>query len=119
MRLFNNGMKLGGGILLGVGAVLVAPLVVPAFSGVLRTLAKSAIKGGLLMYETGKLAMAEAKESFEDLAAEAKAEHAQEMQAAAATSEAAATAMKPTSAKKKAAPRKRQVIKEDPGSETA
>jgi hypothetical protein len=40
-------------------------------------MAKSAIKGGLILSEKGKAMVAEAKESMGDLAAEAKAEIAQ------------------------------------------
>jgi len=37
-------------------------------------LAKGIIKGGLLAYEGAKVSIAETKETFEDIAAEAKAE---------------------------------------------
>jgi hypothetical protein len=81
MKLLNSmggGMKLGTGLALGAAAVLLAPVILPVAAGVLRTLTKASIKGGLLMYEKGKIAMAEAKETMDDLAAEAKAELASE-----------------------------------------
>jgi hypothetical protein len=67
-------MKLGSGLAIGAAAVLLAPIVLPVVGGVVKSLTKAGIKGGLIMYEKGKVAMAEAKESIEDLAAEAKAE---------------------------------------------
>jgi hypothetical protein len=73
-----KGMNLGTGIVLGAAAVFLAPMVLPVVSGVIKSLTKAGIKGGLIMYERGKVAIAEAQESIEDLAAEAKAEMAQE-----------------------------------------
>ena len=62
----------------GVGAVVVAPIVSPAVGKVTRPLLKSAIKGGLVFYERAKVVGAEAMETIEDLAAEARAELARE-----------------------------------------
>ncbi len=76
MKIF-NGMNWANGLLIGIGVALVAPVVLPALGGMLRTMAKSAIKGGLILSEKGKAMVAEAKESMGDLAAEAKAEIAQ------------------------------------------
>jgi len=76
MKIFKN-MDWGTGLLIGLGVALVAPVVLPALGGMLRTMAKSAIKGGLILSEKGKAMVAEAKESMGDLAAEAKAEIAQ------------------------------------------
>lgn len=75
-----NGMRLGTGLAIGAAAVLLAPVVLPVVGGVLRSLTKAGVKGGLIMYEKGKLAVAEAKESFEDMAAEARAEMEEEQQ---------------------------------------
>ncbi len=69
-----NGMKLGTGLAVGAAAVLLAPVVLPVIGGVFKSLTKAGIKGGLIMYERGKLAVAEARETFDDLAAEARAE---------------------------------------------
>jgi hypothetical protein len=86
MRLsLGNGAKLGTGLVIGVAAVLLAPVVLPAAAGIVRSLTKAGIKGGLIMYEKGKLAVAEAKESLEDMAAEAKAELDEEKQETAAS----------------------------------
>ena len=76
MKIFKS-MNWGTGLLIGLGAALLAPVVLPALGGMLRTLAKSAIKGGLILSERGKTLVAEAKESMGDLAAEAKAEISQ------------------------------------------
>jgi hypothetical protein len=61
-------------VALGAAAVLLAPIVLPVIAGVLKPVAKGVIKGGILAYEGAKVALAETKETIEDLAAEAKAE---------------------------------------------
>lgn len=63
---------------IGAGIVLLAPVVVPVATSILKPLAKTVIKSGLLAYEGVRLAYAETKETLEDLTAEAKAEIAQE-----------------------------------------
>jgi len=60
----------GGGILLGIGAVIVAPTLVP----VLRPVAKEVIKGGLYVTDKAKEFVAETSEQWSDLVAEVKAE---------------------------------------------
>lgn len=67
-------ISLGTGILVGAAVVFLAPVVLPAMGGVLKSLTKAGIKGGLILYEQGKVAIEEARESVEDLVAEAKAE---------------------------------------------
>jgi hypothetical protein len=77
MALFGNGFRWGGTMTtmaIGAGAVLLAPVLLPMVAGVIRPVAKAAIKGGILAYENAKLAVAETKETFEDIAAEAKSE---------------------------------------------
>jgi len=71
---FFSGISLGTGLLIGAGAVLLAPIVLPVVAGVAKSLFKAGIKGGLIIYEKGKVAIEEAKETIEDLTAEAKAE---------------------------------------------
>lgn len=61
-------------IAVGAGAVLLAPIILPFVAGLLRPLAKGSIKGGIIAYEKAKLLGTEAMESLEDLAAEAKKE---------------------------------------------
>jgi hypothetical protein len=67
-----------GGWVAGMGALVLAPIVVPALAKAGKPLAKAAIKGGLRLYEESKGALLEAGEIFEDLVAEAQAEMADE-----------------------------------------
>lgn len=73
MKLFNGGMSVGG-LAVGAGAVLLAPVVIPVIGSILKPVAKAIIKGGLLAYEGAKVSIAETRESLEDLTAEAKSE---------------------------------------------
>ncbi len=73
MKLF-KGMNLGTGIAIGIGAGLLAPIVIPAITGAIRPLAKGILKGGMVMVEKSKVMCAEARETVEDLAAEAREE---------------------------------------------
>ena len=59
---------------IGIGAVILAPIILPAAGKTLRPLAKSTIKGGMLLFEKTRTIVAESIETIEDLAAEAKAE---------------------------------------------
>jgi hypothetical protein len=76
MGLFDNGLKgnLVTGLAIGIGAAVIAPQLIPALAGVIKPIAKAAIKGGLVLYEKGKEAVAEAGEMVEDIVAEVKAE---------------------------------------------
>jgi hypothetical protein len=78
MALLDNGFKLGTGVAIGLGALILAPTVVPAVAAILKPLAKAAIKSGFIIYEKGREVLAETKEVLEDLAAEARAELSQE-----------------------------------------
>ncbi|MBV8884263.1 MAG: DUF5132 domain-containing protein [Chroococcidiopsidaceae cyanobacterium CP_BM_RX_35] len=62
------------GVIAGIGAVVLAPVLIPVVAGVGKPLAKAAIKGGLVLYEKSKGALSEVNESFEDLVAEARME---------------------------------------------
>lgn len=79
MGLLDNGLKgnVVTGLAIGIGASILAPLVIPLAAAVVKPLLKATIKGGILLYEKGQEAVAEAGEVIEDLAAEAKAELAQ------------------------------------------
>jgi hypothetical protein len=59
------------GIAVGVGALLLAPTVIPAVGRVLRPAVKAAIKGGMVFYRE---TIAEIGEAAGDLVAEARAE---------------------------------------------
>jgi hypothetical protein len=61
-------------LLVGVGAALVAPTVLPALASSLRPVAKILVKGGVMVYDAVKESVAEAGEQFTDLVAEARAE---------------------------------------------
>jgi len=77
MALLDNGLKVSTGVAVGLGAILLAPTVLPIIAAVARPLVKATIKGGIILYERGKELIAETAEVLEDLAAEAKAELAQ------------------------------------------
>ncbi|ACN17191.1 conserved hypothetical protein [Desulforapulum autotrophicum HRM2] len=63
-----------GNVAIGVGVVLLAPIVLPILGSVAKPIIKSVIKGTLIAYDGVKVTIAEAKESLEDITAEAKAE---------------------------------------------
>lgn len=65
------------GIGLGLGVMLAAPIAVKMISGLGRPLLKEAVKGGLYIYDQSRTILAEARESIEDLSAEARSELAQ------------------------------------------
>ncbi|GAB4304218.1 MAG: hypothetical protein Fur0025_45850 [Oscillatoriaceae cyanobacterium] len=66
------------GVAVGIGALVLAPLLIPAVAKIGKPVAKAAIKTGILFYEKTKGAIAEAGEVFEDMVAEAQAELADE-----------------------------------------
>lgn len=76
MALFENGFpgNAVGGLAIGVGAWLLAPVIVPVLATVARPAAKAAIKGGMLLYEKGKELAAGTGEMMEDLMAEVRTE---------------------------------------------
>lgn len=63
-----------GTLAIGVGAYLFGPMILSAVGGALRGVAKAGIKSGMIAYSKGKTLAEEARESMEDLAAEAKSE---------------------------------------------
>ncbi|WP_447984053.1 DUF5132 domain-containing protein [Nitrospira sp. Nam74] len=60
--------------ILVIGAVLVAPTLVPALGSALRPLAKAVVKAGVTVYDSAKDFVAEAGEEMSDMVAEARAE---------------------------------------------
>ncbi|MBV2089444.1 MAG: DUF5132 domain-containing protein [Candidatus Thiodiazotropha sp. (ex Ctena orbiculata)] len=62
------------GFALGVGVVLLTPLVLAALSGVARPASRAALKTGILLYEKGRETAAEIGEVVDDLVAEARYE---------------------------------------------
>ena len=87
MALTDNVFKIGGPILLGVGALILAPAIIPAAASVVRPLAKATIKGGLVLFQKGRELIAETAEAFEDLTAEVRAELIAEQEGQAANPE--------------------------------
>jgi hypothetical protein len=85
MALIEDGLKgnLITGLAVGIGAAILAPVVIPLFANIAKPLAKAAIKGGMQMYERGKEVFAEVAEITEDIVAEAKAELSESTAAAA------------------------------------
>ena len=61
--------NIGSGLAIGIGSLIIAPLVIPALSKTTRPLVKAAIKGGLVLWGTGKEKLSEAYEIVEDLLA--------------------------------------------------
>jgi hypothetical protein len=74
LNLLGSAFKLGAGLAVCAGVVLSAPAVIPILAGIMHPLAKAAIKGGILAYEGFKITLAGARDTFEDLVAEARAE---------------------------------------------
>lgn len=76
MALFDDILKgnVVTGLAIGIGAAVLAPVMLPVLAGVAKPLAKAAIKGGFMLYEKGKEAVAEVGEMVEDVIAEAKSE---------------------------------------------
>ena len=84
MPLFDNGLKVGTSILIGLGALLIAPVVIPSVGSVIKPLAKATIKSGIIFFQKGRELISEAAEALEDITAEVKAELIAERQGAAA-----------------------------------
>ena len=78
MALLDNGIKLGTGVAIGLGALILAPTIIPIVGAIVKPLAKAAIKGGIVLVDKSKELIAETMEVLEDLTAEAKAELSQE-----------------------------------------
>ncbi|HXX58011.1 MAG TPA: DUF5132 domain-containing protein [Thermodesulfovibrionales bacterium] len=76
MGLFDGALKgnVVTGLAIGIGAAVLAPAVLPVIASVAKPVAKAAIKGGIILFEKGKEAFAEAGEVVEDLVAEVKSE---------------------------------------------
>ena len=74
MKLLGGNLKTGTAMAVGAGVVLLAPVIIPAVASVLKPVAKAVIKGGMLAFENARIAVAETKETIEDIAAEARSE---------------------------------------------
>lgn len=93
MALMDDGLK-GAvpSILVVLGVAMAAPIVLPAVAAVSRPLAKTLIKGYLVLADTIKEFAAEAGEQVGDLVAEVKAERAATVDTAADAAAKAKTA---------------------------
>ncbi len=69
MALFDNGLKIGTGLAIGLGIIILAPAIAPAVAAVVRPVAKASIKSGVILFEKARELITEAMESVEDLAA--------------------------------------------------
>jgi len=74
MALFEEQLKIGTPVLIGIGALILAPTVVPILGAVAKPLVKAAIKGGLIFIYKGRELISETAEALEDVAAEVRAE---------------------------------------------
>ncbi|SEO44323.1 DUF5132 domain-containing protein [Nitrosovibrio sp. Nv6] len=93
------------GLVAGVGASLLAPVLRPFLANVSRSLTKATIKGSIHFYEKGRESFAELGETMDDLVAEAKSEMETDAQGGAAiTSAAAQGRAAPLSAQPKPSP---------------
>lgn len=74
IQLPNNVLQTGRFVTIGLGAIILAPILIPAVARASKPLVKVAIKSGILLYENSKGAIAEATEVIQDMVAEAKVE---------------------------------------------
>jgi hypothetical protein len=72
MSIFKNNFVVG--ITAALAATVLAPVLVPAIKRSGRPLAKTLVKGGIVLYEKGREAVASAGEMMEDVVAEVRAE---------------------------------------------
>lgn len=73
----NLGFNLGT-VVMGAAAVFLAPMVLTVAGSLLRSAAKTGVKGGVMLYDKGKEFATETTESAKAITQEAKAEMAKE-----------------------------------------
>jgi hypothetical protein len=88
MSIFKNNFVVG--LTAGLAAAVIAPALIPALKKGSRPLAKSMVKGSILLYDKGREMVAGAGEMMEDVIAELQAEEYQKQAASAKQGEAAA-----------------------------
>ena len=66
--------SLGAGLIVGVGALVLGPVIAPAVVGVIRPLAKGVIKAGIYAYDRASEGLAQINEMTGDIVAEARSE---------------------------------------------
>ena len=92
MALLDDAQRAGPlltGLVVAAATLALAPVLLPTIARVGRPIAKAAIKGAILAFETTRETVAELAEVAEDLLAEARAELDEEVQAARAARAAA------------------------------
>lgn len=62
------------GLAVGVGALVLGPVVAPTITAIVRPAAKAAIKAGIYVYDRGAEALAQLNEQAGDIVAEARSE---------------------------------------------
>ena len=62
------------GVAIGLGVVIVSPVVIAALAPVVKPIARSALKAGVMAYEKGREAMEEIGETVDDVVAEVEEE---------------------------------------------
>lgn len=62
------------GLAIGLGTAVLAPVIAPAVTNLLRPAAKVVIKGGIVAYDWGRQAAAQVGEATSDMVAEARAD---------------------------------------------
>lgn len=65
------------GLAAGLTATLIAPVLIPAIKKGSRPMAKTLVKGGVLVYQKGREMVAHSGEAIEDILAEVHAEEAE------------------------------------------
>ena len=65
----------GPSLAVGIGVIVLAPVILPAAASIFRPLVKGLVKGGFSVVDTVKELSASTGEQLSDLYAEAKAEH--------------------------------------------
>ncbi|MDT7953840.1 MAG: DUF5132 domain-containing protein [Acetobacteraceae bacterium] len=77
MAFFDDMFKGGNlvtGLAIAVGTAVLVPVIGPVVGSVLRPAAKAVIKGGIVAYDWGRQAVAEASESASDMVAEVRSD---------------------------------------------
>jgi hypothetical protein len=69
------GIKMSTGtLILGALAVMAAPQIISALGSIIRPVAKTGIKGGMIAYDKGKELFSETVDSIQGVASEARSE---------------------------------------------
>jgi len=87
MDIFKSNIVVG--LTAALAATVLAPVLIPVIATASRPLAKSLIKGGVMLYERGREAVSGAGEVMEDLIAEVRSEFQRQHESPSAASEAA------------------------------